>query len=433
MASFVEPFRPWIENILECALDETLTLEVHAPLGELAAEDLLAGAVLDRDCVRAGDGLRPHVSRWAVPPGVSPRIELTASRRRDALATSRRLAWDPHWKDTPVAVWLRDVPHPIVAVRIPYVSFDQGPRADVRSWLMVRRDEAGPALTFLRHALPQRKTIQMMGGHPMPLEDTGYDWDRLVLDDGLQVVRRDFETFLAREEWFRRHRLRFRRGYFLYGPPGNGKTSVVKVMAAHPLVEAYTLDFSDRELGNAALTELFEAAGHTAPALVILEDLDRLYAADASDNRTGITLQHVLGCLDGIASQDGVIVVATANEPRHLDPAILRRPGRFDRVIGCRAPSLALRRVYLERLCASVPEEAIGQAAARSDGFSFAQLREAYILAGQRAFRRGSDEVEGTDLLEGVALLTREVDDVTVRTEGRAVGFNGGGSELGPP
>jgi hypothetical protein len=425
MTGFVEGFRPWIEEILGCPIDQTLTLEFQAPLGEIAAEELLANVVLDRECLSAGDGLRPLVTRWAVPPGVSPRIDLSPSRRRDALATSRQLAWDPHWKETPVAAWLRGLVHPVVGVRIPFISFREGPRSEMQYWVIVRRDEAGPALTLLRGALPQRKMIEVIGGHPLRLE-TGYDWDRLVRDDGLELVCRDFEAFLAREEWFRRHRLPYRRGYFLYGPPGNGKTSVIQVMAAHPLVEAYTLDFSDRELGNGALSELFDRAGHTAPALVILEDLDRLYAEDASgDNLTRITLQHLLSCLDGIASRDGVIVVATANEPKHLDPAILRRPGRFDRVVACRQPSRELRRIYLTRLCAAtVPPEAIAEAADRSDGFSFAQLREAYILGGQLAFGRSSEEVSGTDLLEGVALLAGEMSDITVRTDGRALGFN---------
>jgi hypothetical protein len=88
---------------------------------------------------------------------------------------------------------------PVVGVKIPVLSFKEAPRSDWQSWLLVRRDEAGPALTLLRGALPQRKTIQVKGGRPMSLPDTGYDWDGLVLDDALQLVREDFEIFLARE------------------------------------------------------------------------------------------------------------------------------------------------------------------------------------------------------------------------------------------
>ena len=49
-------------------------------------------------------------------------------------------------------------------------------------------------------------------------------------------------------------------------------------------------------------------------------------------------------------------------------------------------------------------EEALFQAAEDSDGLSFAQLKEAYILAGQKAFERNTN-VTGNDLLEGIRLL----------------------------
>ena len=50
-----------------------------------------------------------------------------------------------------------------------------------------RRDEVAPALTLLRGALPHRKAIHVIGGAPMTLPETGYAWDRLVLDDALQL------------------------------------------------------------------------------------------------------------------------------------------------------------------------------------------------------------------------------------------------------
>jgi ATP-dependent 26S proteasome regulatory subunit len=46
-----------------------------------------------------------------------------------------------------------------------------------------------------------------------------------------------------------------------------------------------------------------------------------------------VSFQTLLNCLDGVGTQEAVIVVATANDPTCLDPAILKRPGRFDRVV----------------------------------------------------------------------------------------------------
>jgi ATP-dependent 26S proteasome regulatory subunit len=86
------------------------------------------------------------------------------------------------------------------------------------------------------------------------------------------------------------------------------------------------------------------------------------------------------------------VVVATANDPSRLDPAILRRPGRFDRVVAFPLPSLALRTDYLRRLSrGEMDEETIVRAARESDKLTFAQLREANILTGQRAFWAGTE------------------------------------------
>jgi hypothetical protein len=426
MTAFLEPFRPWIESVLGIPLIHTITFEIDLPFGEVVVEDSLPGVLLDRACVERGDGLRPLIERWELPDGVSPRIQLEPSRDRRRLVTARELAWDPHWKDTAIAVWLRGLGHPVVAVTIPYVSYQQGLVSAMRSWLLVRRDEAAAALDLLRAALDKgHKTINMIGGGSHPLPRDGYDWDSVVLDPDLRrLLRGDFEAFLQRETWFRRHRLPYRRGYLLYGPPGNGKTSCIRIMACHPSIRAHSLNFSNETLENSALTNLFEAAGRTAPSLIIFEDLDRLYgSAGNRDNLTKITLQHLLNCLDGLASQDGVIVVASANDPTGMDPAILRRPGRFDRVLACRPPTAELRRQYLCQLGAPVDDGSLPTLAAAMEDFSYAQVRETFILAGQLAFGGGRDDIASEDLLHATELVRGEGRAVASRADGRGVGF----------
>ena len=426
MEAFIEPHRQWLESVLDCPLGESVTFELGMPFGQLVAEDLLRGVPLDRECLAEAETLRPAVSRWAIPP-VSPRITLRPGRNRQAPILARDLAWDPHWKDTPVVLWFHGLKHGIVAINIPHVSFDRGLSHDWQAWLLVNRTELAPALSLLRGLLVKsRKSVQIFLGQDVPLPLNGYDWNQVVLDPAVtRLVRDDFETFLQREAWFKRHRLPFRRGYLFYGPPGNGKTSALRVMASHPAISAHSLDFSDEDLRNQSLTAVFEEASYDAPSLVIFEDLDRLYGkTDTGDNRTKITLQHLLNCLDGLAEYEGVIVVATANDPTALDPAILRRPGRFDRVVPFRPPAASLRHEYLRRLSArSLDEETLARAASEADGFSFAQLREGYILAGQLAFGREGEEIRPEDLLEGIRIVRVEAQTVGSRLDGRGVGF----------
>jgi ATP-dependent 26S proteasome regulatory subunit len=118
-----------------------------------------------------------------------------------------------------------------------------------------------------------------------------------------------------------------------------------------------------------------------------------------------VSFQTLLNCLDGVGSQDGVIVVATANDPTCLDPAILKRPGRFDRVVQFRNPDADLRREYYRRLSPTLDGEQFEIAIEETEGFSFAQLRETYILGAQSAFENGR-EVSVADVVEAVEIQT---------------------------
>jgi ATP-dependent 26S proteasome regulatory subunit len=290
--------------------------------------------------------------------------------------------------------------------------------------VIVNRREAAAMLNLLR-GIESPRCLAVPVGQDLPLDPNSYNWDSVALDPCLnRPVRDDFEAFFEREEWFRERRLPYRRGYLLYGPPGNGKTAVARIMACHPDVRAFTIDFGSDDLPNDALTHLFQIAGDQAPSLIIMEDMDRVaWQEDGARRGPRITLQHLLGCLDGFGSRDGVVVVATANDPARLDPAILRRPGRFDRVAPFPQPSPTLRRIYLERLAGGALDAAgIAEAASQSDRLSFAQIREAYILAGQMTFARGG-EVGLEDLLAGLKRVRSEASEFLAMATAREVGF----------
>jgi hypothetical protein len=423
METFLKPHEAWIEAMTGGPRSETFTFEFDFPVSHMVVEDLMAGVALDRQCLNAADALRQIVRKWELPPRVSPRMELHASRDRTARITGRSLAWDPHWGETPIAIWFDGHEHAIVSANIPVVMGSDG-RVRWRQCLIVNRREAATNLNLLRQIAPERRKITVVGGGDVLLPDDGYNWDSVVLESDVGSVRDDFETFWESESWFADKNLPYRRGFLLYGPPGNGKTSTVRVMACHPLVSAFSIDFSSEDLPNYALAELFESAEDNAPAVVILEDLDRMFGADRRHNRARVTVPHLLACLDGLAKQNGIVVVATANDPSGLDPAILKRPGRFDRLVEFALPSMHGRCDYIAKLTGwGIDEPAVSNAAREADRLSFAQIREAYILAGQRSFRRNGDLV-ADELLAAIRALRSEFNNVSLRPGGRSAGFN---------
>ena len=96
-------------------------------------------------------------------------------------------------------------------------------------------------------------------------------------------------------------------------------------------------------------------------------------------------------------------MAGTANDPTCLGPAILKRPGRFDRVVRNSNPDADLRRQYYQRLSPVLVGKQFELAIQASEGFSFAQLRETYILGAQSAFEHGR-EVGVNDVVEAIEI-----------------------------
>jgi SpoVK/Ycf46/Vps4 family AAA+-type ATPase len=332
--------------------------------------------------------------------------------------------WELDWQDCPVAFRLQGLARHVISVKIPLVF----PPSDMpistpsgQHWFIVHREDAAKVLLLKQEVQEQTERYLETACGRTRLQ-ARYDWDAVVMDSTTRrMVRSDFELFFQREEWFRNHNLPYRRGYLLWGSPGNGKTAAIRVMAAHPFIQPYALDLSNMEEKSADVVHLFDKAAENTPALVILEDLDRAFPTEGkrTQERT-VSFQTLLNCLDGVGSQDGVIVVATANDPTCLDPAILKRPGRFDRVVQFRNPDPDLRRQYCLRLGPTLTGEQFEIAIEQTEGFSFAQLRETYFLGAQSAFEHGR-EIGVADVIEAIELQMAGAQDL--KTSVAASGF----------
>ena len=161
-------------------------------------------------------------------------------------------------------------------------------------------------------------------------------------DAGERLVA-DAKRFLGREEWYAARGVPWRRGYLLYGPPGTGKTSLIRAVATELGLDLAIVDLARKSLDDAGLVE----ALCTAPlgAALVLEDVDAAFAGRSrEDAASGLTFSGLLNALDGLAAQEGRIVIMTTNHRELLDPALIR-PGRADLhlEIGLSGPAEAAR------------------------------------------------------------------------------------------
>jgi mitochondrial chaperone BCS1 len=141
----------------------------------------------------------------------------------------------------------------------------------------------------------------------------------------------------------------------LYGPPGTGKSSLSFAIAGYFRLKIYIVSLNSPAMNEENLGTLF--ADLPKKCLVLLEDIDTaglthtrdekpteevkpaeilpgsgttVVTTNGTNSNTGrISLSALLNILDGVASQEGRVLVMTTNHIDKLDEALIR-PGRVD-------------------------------------------------------------------------------------------------------
>lgn len=144
------------------------------------------------------------------------------------------------------------------------------------------------------------------------------------------------------------------RGVLLHGPPGTGKSMLLRCVAAETDAHVIYVDGPSivlKYLGETetAVRELFAEAARFEPAVIFMDEIDLIAPRRSHDDgeTEARVVATLLTMLDSIGGR--VVVVAATNRPNSVDPA-LRRPGRFDQEVEVGIPDAAAREDIMTRL-----------------------------------------------------------------------------------
>ena len=127
------------------------------------------------------------------------------------------------------------------------------------------------------------------------------------------------------------------KGIILYGDPGTGKTLLAKALASQAEARFFHVEASDvasKWYGESEkmVKDIFRLASRNGDKTIIFfDEIDAIAPPrEGAHEATQRVVSTLLENMDGIASHDNVMVVASTNRLESIDPALLR-PGRFDR------------------------------------------------------------------------------------------------------
>jgi SpoVK/Ycf46/Vps4 family AAA+-type ATPase len=185
------------------------------------------------------------------------------------------------------------------------------------------------------------------------------------------------------------------RGLLLYGPPGCGKTYIVRAAAGETGAAFLNIKLSDvlkKWVGDTEqnIHRVFETASNYAPCIAFFDEIDGLGGERSSKTPHQKNFcNQLLVELDGAEKlKEGVLIIGASNLPWDVDEALLR-PGRLDALVLVPPPDLESRTQLLQIYTKGKPIETIDfkNLAIDMHGYTCSDIKQVCDLAADRPLK----------------------------------------------
>jgi transitional endoplasmic reticulum ATPase len=247
-----------------------------------------------------------------------------------------------------------------------------------------------------------------------------FDWGEVAGMRRIKaIIERDILLPLKEKELYRKFNVSIPKGLLLYGPPGCGKTFIVKRIAdllgfryfeVSPSTIASTYVHGTQE----KIKQLFEDATKSRPALLFIDELE---AFVPNRNKTDVSFHYQAEVNEFLiqlnnAHNNGIFVVGATNYLNMIDEGV-KRPGRFDKKIFVGTPDIEARieafKTHFKRTPHNITKWAyVGE---ETENYTFAEIEFVVEEATRLAVSQKKSIVDLNDLMKIILSNPPELTD----------------------
>jgi AAA+ superfamily predicted ATPase len=199
-------------------------------------------------------------------------------------------------------------------------------------------------------------------------------------DKKISVILDDIKMFWKSKDMYFKYGYVYKRGLLMYGPPGCGKTSIIKLVTDVLIKEhdgiVINVRSSDDIYAYDEMMSMLREIEPDRPIIVIIEDVDNFVSVTDAQ-----LVSKVLNILDGSMQLSNVVFLATTNFPERLEERVRNRPSRFDRRVYIGKPSADVRRYYINTKIKKEDTDKIDveKLVKLTDGYTIDHLKEVVL------------------------------------------------------